>query len=205
MRLLQWPKVLFMSIAVLIPTCSYHKASTSNTETDTQQMKANVQIKPLHPTAIDAYQNEEEASCHGFVQKFYDWYWNQFADKADAQNLNPHSIEDVLKLRPSVLSPELARLIKKEEDAMRATGQIGNLDFDPFLNGQDMSEKFLVTRVHVSNGVCRTTVKGSSEVRPELKKSGSTWIFVNFHYSFYSEDGMKKMLPDNDLIHILNR
>jgi hypothetical protein len=205
MRLLQLPTVLFMSIAFVMPTSSSLKASSSDTGTNTQQTKAKGQTKALHQAAIDVSQNEEESSCRGFVQKFYDWYWNQFADKPGAQNLDSHSIEDALKLRPSVLSPELMRSIKKEEDEMRASGQIGNLDFDPFLNSQDMSGKFLVTSVHVSNGICRTTVKGSSEVRPELKKSGSTWIFVNFHYSFYSEDGKKKRFPDNDLMHILNR
>jgi hypothetical protein len=187
MRLLHLPIVLILSITIFISTWSCGKPS------------AKEETKPPQH-AVDV-KNNEEASCRAFVQEFYDWYWNQFADKGG----DPRSRDDVLKRRPSLLSPELTRLIKKEEDEMSATGQIGNLDFDPFLNSQDMSGKFLVTSVQISNGVCRATVKGSSEVRPELQKSGSTWIFVNFHYSFYSEDGKTKRFPDDDLIHILKR
>jgi hypothetical protein len=201
MRRLQSSAVLIIALLFVIPAYSCRNISPSDTKTDMQQTKNEEAARAPQAAAPGAYRNDEEASCSAFVQKFYDWDWNQFADK----DLSPHSIEDVLQLRPSVLSPELASLIKKERDAVRATGKIGNLDFDPFLNSQDMSGKFMVTSVHVSNGLCRAIVKGSSEVRPELKKSESTWIFTNFHYSFYSEDGKNKRFPDDDLMHILNR
>jgi hypothetical protein len=48
-----------------------------------------------------------------------------------------------------------------------------------------------------------------------VAETRSGWIFVNFHYSYYSEDGKTKAvytedgktkdLPDDDLIHILSQ
>ncbi len=149
----------------------------------------------------------EERSCQQFVQKFYDWYWNQFADKADDLNFDLrklHSVRDVLRRRPAVLNLELDRLLEDEEKQMEATREIGNLDFDPFLNSQDPRGKYLVERVAIASDSCLVTIDQGHEVA-ELKKSGSSWLFVNFRYSYYSVDGKKRESPDDDLIDILKR
>jgi hypothetical protein len=204
MRRSQFSIVLILSISVGIAAFTSHKAYPLNTGANGEQASDKGQPLPPQYAANSVHQNGEEASCRAFVQDFYDWYWNQFAEKPEKHQL--HTTDDVLQRKPSVVAPELARLLKKNEDGKSATGKIGNLDFDPFMNGNGGEKgKFLVTSVRVSNGTCRTTVKGSSEIRPELKKYQSTWKFVNFHYSFYSEDGKTKRLPDDDLMHILNR
>lgn len=150
--------------------------------------------------------NDDVRSCRVFTQKFYDWYWNRFADKANDLNFDEHKLhwyDDAVKLKPAVLSPELIGLIKKDQAAQKATGGIVNLDFDPFLNSQDPQGKYLVSKVIVTQNHCMATFDRHSVVA-ELKKSGSSWLFINFHYAYYSEDGKKKEFPDNDLIHILS-
>ena len=159
-------------------------------------------------TAQKPAASDDVRSCRLFVQKFYDWYWNQFADKADDPNFDKHKLhwyDDAVKLKPAVLNQELIKLIEKDEAASKAAGgDIVNLEFDPFLNSQDPQGKYLVSKVSVTSDHCMATIDSGHEVA-ELKKSGSSWLFVNFHYSFYSEDGKKKEFPDEDLVYILSR
>jgi hypothetical protein len=151
----------------------------------------------------------EEESCRAFVQKFYDWYWNQFADRAADPKFDLHQLhwyDDALQLKPAVLSPELVRLIGKDEAASKAAGgDIVNLDFDPFLASQDAQGKYEVQNAVVRGNVCDVTMKARGNVRPELRKSSDGWMFVNFHYKHFSEDGKTREFPDDDLIQILSR
>lgn len=154
-------------------------------------------IPTLHSQAL----SKDEASCRTFVQQFYDWYVNP-------HNGLGHAWFDVAKLKPQILSPELVKLLKKEDNAQKACGCIDHLDSDPFLNSQDPDRKYVVEKVAVAGGRCNAIVKGASgagEVRPELMQTTTGWVFINFHYSFYSEDGKKKLFPDNDLIHMLKQ
>jgi hypothetical protein len=48
------------------------------------------QIKP--EPAQDRVSISDEQSCRAFVQKFYDWYWNQFADDADDPKFNSRKL-----------------------------------------------------------------------------------------------------------------
>ncbi len=140
--------------------------------------------------------NKEETSCREFVQQFYDWYLN-----SDSRWY------DVAKLNPKVLSAELFKLLRKEDQTQETCKCIDHLDSDPFLNSQDPDRKYVVKTVKVASGRCSTTVKGAgedaAEVRPELMRTSAGWVFVNFHYSFYSENGQRKLSPDNDLINML--
>lgn len=172
----------------------------------------NLSQSQIQPQATEAHVlSTDEQSCKVFVQKFYDWYWNQFADKADDPKFDEHNLhdyDDALRLKPPVLSPELARLIEKDrQESKAAGGDIVNLDFDPFLNSNGPVGKYVVQRVGVLNGECKANLEGGHGVHEvaELRRTGSAWMFVNFRYSFYSEDGKARMSPDNDLIHILNR
>jgi hypothetical protein len=153
----------------------------------------------------------EERSCQAFVQKFYDWYWNQFADKVDDPKFDSkklHSYYDALRLNPPVLSQELTKLIEKDVAASKAAGgDIVNLDFDPFLNSNGPDGVYAVKSVGIVKGLCRAAIEGGhgTHMVTELRRNGPAWIFVNFRYSYYSEDGKTKTFPDNDLLHILNR
>ena len=141
---------------------------------------------------------DDQQSCRAFVQKFYDWYWNSDAGQADMPGLRSHTLVEVLKLKPPVLGPNLLKLLKREA----REGQTGNLGFDPFLNSNGPHSKYLVSKVEVSGDVCRATIDAGHEIAA-LKKSGPNWVFVDFHYSYYYDDGSKRATPDADLIQLL--
>lgn len=141
--------------------------------------------------------SKDEASCRAFVQQFYDWYLGRSA-----------VWYSVAKLKPQILSPELLKLLKKEDDTQTTCRCIDHLNFDPFVNSQDPDPEYIVEHVAVVNGRCNAIVKGTSgvsEVRPELTWTSTGWVFINFHYSFYSEDGKRKLFPDDDLVQMLKR
>lgn len=146
-------------------------------------------------------------SCRAFVQKFYDWYWNQFADKVDDPSFDMrrlHTYHEVIGLRSNVLNPRLIRLFKRDERLSLAAHGIANLDFDPFLNSQDPEGKYDVVRVTVNRGVCRSEMS-QRDIIVEAEWSAAGWVFSNFHYSFFSEDRRKKEAPDDNLVHILSQ
>jgi len=159
------------------------------------------------PKTLRPQNAADEQSCRTFVQKFYDWYWNQFADKANDPNFDSHKLHtyhEIARLRPAVLSPELIRLIRRDEKLQEEAKGIANLDFDPFLNTQDPEGKYLIDSATVVNGQCRVHIE-RGHLDAELKRSGSAWVFTNFHYSFYSDDGKTKEAPDADLVEILSQ
>ena len=172
----------------------------------TASANAGRQSKPSDVSSGTAAASDEQ-SCKVFVQKFYDWYWNQFADEADKPSFDMHrlhSYHEVVRIDPPVLSQELIRLIKRDEKLSEEAQGIANLDFDPFLNSQDSEGKYLVSSVRAVNGQCEVRIEQGHLVA-ELKKSGSAWVFTNFHYSFYSDDGKTKQAPETDLIQILGQ
>ena len=91
----------------------------------------------------------------------------------------------------------------------RNTDGIVGLEIDPFINdgnGPGANAPFNVQSAVINRDSCQVKLTRGyqgSEVRPELMKTQSGWIFTNFHYSFYGEDGKTKELPDDDLIHML--
>jgi hypothetical protein len=195
----------YMLCAVIVATLITSCRKVTHVPVTTAQQQAKPQL------VQDRVVNPEEQSCRAFVQKFYDWYWNQFADKADDPTFDSHKLhgyDDALRLQPPVLSQQLIMLIKKDEkESKEAGGEIVNLDFDPFLNSNGPDGKYLVHEVSIHDGVCQANIEGghgNHEVA-ELKKISSTWNIINFHYSYFSEDGKTKLFPDDDLIHILNR
>lgn len=147
--------------------------------------------------------NAGEQSCRAFVQKFYDGYWNQYLPKIKDPNFSLPGTEAVLRAKPPVLSQELIDLILKDERQSKKSGEVGNLDFDPFLNSQDPDGRYTVAKVEVSSGVCKATIARAHTVA-DLKPSGDSWIFVNFHYGYYTPAG-KKDAPDADLLQILKQ
>ncbi len=110
-----------------------------------------------------------------------------------------------MRVKPPVLSQQLATLIEKDRQAsIAADGDIINLDFDPFLYSQDPRGKYVVGKIAVSNNGCLAEIN-NGRVIAELKKSGSSWLFVNFRYIEFPKIKEEKELPNNDLVHILSR
>jgi len=150
--------------------------------------------------AVAQSEDSEQQSCRAFVQKFYDWYWNPEADQADQPGFHQtHTPADVVKMKPPVLAPNLLRLLKS---AARLPGGIAGMEFDPFLSGPDPRGKYTVGQVAVSGDECRATLP-AGHVVAEVKKAGGSWVFANFHYSFYYKDGTKEDVPDTELIQML--
>ncbi|HEV2484495.1 MAG TPA: hypothetical protein VGT08_03095 [Terracidiphilus sp.] len=165
------------------------------------------QLAPPQPAGTPA-PSPEEQSCQAFVQNFYDWYWNRFAEQANHLDFDLHklpNVETVLKRKPSVLSPELTQLLSDDEKKKQVTHQIGNLDFDPFWGNQDAQGLYVVNRVSVAGDRCKASILQGDEIA-ELKRSGSSWLFVNFYYCFTAYDStLGRNCPDSDLVQILKQ
>jgi hypothetical protein len=136
-----------------------------------------------------------DAACRAFVQDFYNWYLKSLNKE---HQLN--STEMILKYRKASFDPELLRQLKADTDAStKNKDEVVGLDFDSFLNAQDVANTYKVgnsTRkgdsymVEVignwgkNNAVAKGTGKKALEpdVIPELAFRNGAWVFVNFHY-----------------------
>jgi len=146
--------------------------------------------------------SKDEQSCRDFVQQFYDWYLSFNTSKGKLPANGP-SEEDVLRLRPQVLSPDLLRMLKEDlEASKKSPDDVEGLDFDPFRDTQDPSPKIKVERVTAAGGHCNAVVYGirggkkQEKVKPELAQGANGWVFVNFHYD-------SETPKDDNLIDIL--
>jgi hypothetical protein len=195
MRYMNWAAALcYVEIGASIVGCR-NSSLAPHESLNPQPMTQAAQSQAALPDAGD------EQSCRAFVQGFYDWYWNQASGNSDTK---PHGYDEALALKPAALSPELIRLIKRDDARARAAGGIANLDFDPYLNSQDPSGKYELVQVTMNGGLCRAKLS-QRDVIAEAKRNGPGWLFSNFYYRFYSEDGRKKVAPDDDLVRILNQ
>src|SRR6267142_4096168 len=87
--------------------------------------------------------HETSDSVRTFVQDFYAWY----VRKADAGG--PEANSDVaLKLKPSSFSPLLVEALKEDFAAQaQSPDDVVGLDFDPFLNAQDICEHYKLGKI----------------------------------------------------------
>jgi hypothetical protein len=159
---------------------------------------------PVKPSAP----SPEEQSCKAFVQNFYDFYWNRFAERANHLDFDRHQlpkVETVLNRKPPVLSPELTQLLADNQKKKLATHQRGNLDFDPFWGNENAQGMYIVGRLLVTGDRCKASIPQGDEI-VELQKSGSSWLFVNFYYCFAAYDStVGRQCPDSDLVQILKQ
>jgi hypothetical protein len=141
-----------------------------------------------------------QKSCRDFVQGFYDWY----VPKALKVNVRPANL--VLKYKSSAFSPELVRALQEDSEAQaKSPHQLVGLDFDPFLNSQDPSQRYVVGNVTVKGDrywveVYSITLGKRSpkpDVVPELMLKDGQWIFMNFHY------GKSERSADENLVSTL--
>jgi hypothetical protein len=159
-------------------------------------------------TATTPAPSLDEQSCRAFVQNFYDWYWNRYAESANSVGFDMHSlpnVESVLKRKPPVLSPELIQLLTDDQKKKQATHQVGNLDFDPFWGNQNAQGMYRVGRLVVKDERCKASIPQGDEI-VESQKSGPSWVFVNFNYCFAAYDStVGRHCPDSDLLQILKK
>jgi hypothetical protein len=141
----------------------------------------------------------DENSCRAFVQEFYDWYTPIAASE---------KYRLTVSLRPKRLSfdPKLWKMLVADDTAQSKADEIVGLDFDPILNTQDPSSKFIVKSASVRGGRCNVAVVGINQgvedehVMPELVLSDGRWIFVNFRYESW---GAGKLRRSGDLVQAL--
>jgi len=129
------------------------------------------------------------------VQGFYDWYLKQTLN----EKAGPAS-DLALKYKSSSFAPELLRRLKEDSAAQaKVSGEIVGLDFDPFLNAQDVGERYVVGKITPKQGSYWAEVYGvwngkksqKPDVVPELIFKDRHWLFVNFHYG-------KSKYPENE-------
>jgi hypothetical protein len=212
-------KVFFCTALAMLAMTSCRRESPVAKNTAHQQASA-AKAEPLH------VQSKEEQSCQEFVQKFYDWRVSLLVDglfcrdTLKGTNASQEAIkenEEECKVASAYrnaeklnlqkeLSPKLLHYLKMEEDVQKKEEDPG-LDFDPYLNTQDPSPKFLVNSVYVSGNRCDALVHGydrgqqHEEIMPELSRTNGGWVIENFHYRFDMHDG--KPPQDDNLIHML--
>jgi hypothetical protein len=145
----------------------------------------------------------ENAACKKYVQSFYDWYVSK-----NQGNPNDDTIIAVFKNKKFAFSKELESKLKEDHDvAGLFPGEIVGLDYDPFLNAQDVATKYTVGQINSAATKYRADVfsvfdgKKSSKpvVVPELILQNGKWVFVNFIYP----DASRK--ENQDLITTLNQ
>jgi hypothetical protein len=129
----------------------------------------------------------DSRACSNFVQKFYDWY----LAKCNQKNLKVSPDELAIQQKSQWFSPELIRDLKVDLDAAsKSKDGIVGLDFDPFLNAQDVATRYAVGKASWKNGKWYVDVYGTwngkknakPDVVPELTYSKGTWVFTNFDY-----------------------
>ena len=136
---------------------------------------------------------DQEKSCREFVQGFYDWYFDRLNSENKGQS-NVSALDDVLRLKPELLTARLRQMLKEDRDAAsKNPGEIVGLDFDPYINAQDWDGKYSVQSATVKGSNCKASVWGMDEnakkeiVVPELELTGGKWVFANFHYPGQSD------------------
>jgi hypothetical protein len=159
-----------------------------------------ISLSPFLLFAQGKSAQETEASCRRFAQAFYDWY----VPKALKDHRGPAS-DLALRYRRTAFSAELVQKLSEDSAAQAKASEIVGLDFDPFLNSQDPSERFVVGGVTRRGDKYFVEVRGiqsgkaQENVVPELvlTKTGH-WRFANFHY------GPSKSSADENLLSILD-
>lgn len=144
----------------------------------------------------------EKDSVRAFVQAFYDWYLKTTDDQKDG------AADIVLAHKPAYLSPELAKALKADGDAAaRSPDEVVGLDFDPYLNAQDVCAPYKLGAVRQKGkvyevevmGSCADDAPGIPDVVTQLVRRGDSWEFTNFIYP------ARKDVPASDLLSLLKR
>lgn len=144
---------------------------------------------------------DAKKSCQDFVQAFYDWYVPVALKHGRAR---PADL--ALKHKGTAFSRELAQALREDSEAQaKVKGDVVGLDFDPFLNSQDPSERYVVGNITPKGDrywveiYSLTSGKKSAkpDVVPELMFKDGRWIFVNFHY------GESELPEDENLVSTL--
>ncbi len=141
-----------------------------------------------------AYAVTPADTCRAFVQKFYVWYTSKPVQE------NGDTSADALARRryPNNFSAELKRALEADEQAAaKHPDEVVGLDGDPFLNTQELADRYYPGVATVESGICKVPMFGVNlapnqptekhlahqpDVTAILKKVGSAWVFQDFIY-----------------------
>ncbi len=121
------------------------------------------------------------SQAEAFTRSFYDWYLQKGKDR---------TMESVLLDKKAVLSPTLYKMLNEDREAQaKSPGEIVGLDFDPFLNAQDVAQKYEVGKAVLKDknywvdlhGLWNGKKGREPDLQAEVECSASC-VFVNFHY-----------------------
>lgn len=153
--------------------------------------------------AQTSHPSEPAKTCRQVAQGFYDWYVPMALKEKEMS-----SSDVAMRDKASLFSPELVRALSEDSQAQRKTeDEIVGLDFDPFLNTQDLSEHYVLRNVTAKGDKCMAEVhsveSGRTSPKPdvvaELALKDGKWVFVNFHY------GKSQWSADENLVDILRK
>jgi hypothetical protein len=142
---------------------------------------------PLWPQTTTSNQ-EALKSARRFVQEFYSWY----VPKALGPSYD--SLHLALKFRSYAFSTELFKALKEDSDAQARAHEPVGLDFDPFLDTQDPTERYELGRITQKGNTYLVEVfgvyparppdlrEGTPEVIAEVARRNGHWVFTNFLY-----------------------
>lgn len=128
----------------------------------------------------------ESQAAQAFVQDFYTWYLQE-AKKDHDMDLSDFAI----KARPGSFSAAMLKGLKEDEAAQAKTpDEVVGLDFDPFLNAQDICEPYKTGQVTPAGttfkveifGACPEPNSKQPDVIAVVEKQKGAWVFVNFAY-----------------------
>jgi Protein of unknown function (DUF3828) len=136
--------------------------------------------------------SSQPQDCGRFVQQFYNWYVAKENALAKRNSVGVESaLEATLREKRSSFSPELVKGLQEDLAASKKSPEeVVGLDFDPFLNAQDIAERYLVGKITPKGDHCLVEVFGvwggkknsNPDVVPELVFENGQWVFTNFHY-----------------------
>ena len=134
-----------------------------------------------------------------FVEGFYAWY----VPAALAEHRSPVWYR-AMGERKATFSPTLLTALQSDSATQsRSPNEIDGLDFDPFLNGQDLCEKYELGAVTQQAdkylvevyGVCAGQKHSTPDVFAQVTQApDSSWMFVNFLYSTKEGDDLLSVL-----------
>jgi Protein of unknown function (DUF3828) len=183
--------VLLLLVLFGASSCRKQSVSVSTVQSGSQSMAQQT---------LARVETEQERSCQGFVQGFYDWYFDRLNLQNKVQS-NNSTLDDVIRLKPEFLSARLQQMLTEDRDAAsKNRDEIVGLDFDPYINAQDWDGKYWVQSVVVKGNGCKAFVWGTDSgkkreiVDPELESVQGKWVFVNFHYPGQSDPRSENLI-----------
>ena len=125
-----------------------------------------------------------DSSAHDFIAAIYDTYVSK--------ERNGLALDSDAKVR-RYFEPTLAALILKDRRQSSRRGEVGTLDFDPFVDAQDWQISDLVIVVEEADpGKARAAVKFKNVDKPstvvlDLVKVGKAWKIGNVTWAPHEE------------------